>query len=752
MGVRRLSRFFRRESHPTITLSGDAHGSATLSNLEDATLSITVTDDSHTHDTRYYSETEVDGFLATKSATGHTHSYLPLSGGTVTGTLDVSGYSQTSNIVIDRSGTTLSTPAVDVNNSGGAGDYNYFLRASNDVGTRAVMFVNGSTRTADGGTNVMTIRNDGGGSRFGNSSYATTIAGSAITLENTATATNFSVGTGSSANAFIGGSNYWRPQDAYGNSYFDINSGQFYVDSDTYYFRNRASGNSLVIDSAGNGTFTGSVTGQAFYASNWFRTYGEEGLYSESYGQHFYPDSGGFYWDSDGPIRIRSGHEGAIQGYLGYHDTNGFGLLHNGGDWWLNTQNNSAHLTIGGAQHRNAYNSVTGRRLMFGGGDADAQGNYYIGTNMENYGGNYNKLDIFWHTGVRIAAMTNYGGIRMYGTISGGSVSSELFSVGKGDSNVRVSNRLYTNSLETTSYSVSAPRYDTSFYVMQSQHWYGHSSSQTMYLGESGNSVEVRGTLTGSGSINKSGYVSVSQRVETSQGMVVYGGVAQSSINNTYATHSSIQLATDTYWGGCNTLHTGFLIASGGMCGWGTSQLYFRGSNNWSSYYSSSALRLQGTKAYFTMGPETTYDVYSDGAGRIGYYGSRRELKNIVGYVLPEQSLARIKQLRPVDFTWKKEHRPSGDNTELIDFDVYRGFIAEEVADVDRTLATWGWLYKEGDSDEAKVGDALTEELSRLDKTVDDAEVVSYDQRAIIADLVGSVQALEARIAELEAV
>src|SRR6056300_1685900 len=90
MGVRRLSRFFRRESNPTITLSGDASGSATFSNLEDATMSITVADDSHTHDTRYYSETEVDGFLAAKSATGHTHSYLPFSGGTLTGNLTIS--------------------------------------------------------------------------------------------------------------------------------------------------------------------------------------------------------------------------------------------------------------------------------------------------------------------------------------------------------------------------------------------------------------------------------------------------------------------------------------------------------------------------------------------------------------------------------------------------------------------------------------------------------------------------------------
>lgn len=149
-------------------------------------------------------------------------------------------------------------------------------------------------------------------------------------------------------------------------------------------------------------------------AVNWFRVHGETGLYSQSYGQHFYPDSGGYYWESDGPIRIRDGYEGAIQGYIGYHDGNGFGLLSNAGEWWLNTPNNGAYLVIGGSQGYNPYASVTGRKLMFGGGDSDAINNYYIGTNIENYNGNYNKLDFRWHTGIRIGASVSYGGIRFY--------------------------------------------------------------------------------------------------------------------------------------------------------------------------------------------------------------------------------------------------------------------------------------------------------------------------------------------------
>jgi hypothetical protein len=63
----------------------------------------------------------------------------------------------------------------------GAASYNYFLNASNDGGVKAVHFVNGSTRTADGGANAYTIRNDGGPFILGRSTYATCLCGSALT-------------------------------------------------------------------------------------------------------------------------------------------------------------------------------------------------------------------------------------------------------------------------------------------------------------------------------------------------------------------------------------------------------------------------------------------------------------------------------------------------------------------------------------------------------------------------------------------
>ena len=98
-----------------------------------------------------------------------------------------------------------------------------------------------------------------------------------------------------------------------------------------------------------------------------------------------------------------------------------------------NTQT-SGPVVIGGNFSNNAYNSVGSTRLMFGGGNSDADENYYIGTNFNNYGGNYTKLELRWHTGIRMGAQPGYGGIRMYNTED---LNTVIFSVGETDNHVR---------------------------------------------------------------------------------------------------------------------------------------------------------------------------------------------------------------------------------------------------------------------------------------------------------------------------
>jgi hypothetical protein len=55
---------------PTITLTGDVSGSATMTNLGNVSITATVANDSHTHDGRYYTETEADARFVQFSANG----------------------------------------------------------------------------------------------------------------------------------------------------------------------------------------------------------------------------------------------------------------------------------------------------------------------------------------------------------------------------------------------------------------------------------------------------------------------------------------------------------------------------------------------------------------------------------------------------------------------------------------------------------------------------------------------------------
>ena len=79
----------------------------------------------------------------------------------------------------------------------------------------------------------------------------------------------------------------------------------------------------------------------------------------------------------------------------------------------------------------NHYNTTSTSRLTFGGGN-DIE-NYHIGTSMENVGGNYTKLDLRWHTGIRMGAQQSYGGIRIFDSEDLGtlrfSINNGLFSL-----------------------------------------------------------------------------------------------------------------------------------------------------------------------------------------------------------------------------------------------------------------------------------------------------------------------------------
>ena len=86
----------------------------------------------------------------------------------------------------------------------------------------------------------------------------------------------------------------------------------------------------------------------------------------------------------------------------------------------------------------NAYDTgaVAGYYL---GGNTD--GAYRLWTSFENINGNYTKLNIDWHTGIKIGAFYNYGGIRFYDDAIGYGAANgrgnKCFSVAEGDTGVR---------------------------------------------------------------------------------------------------------------------------------------------------------------------------------------------------------------------------------------------------------------------------------------------------------------------------
>jgi hypothetical protein len=194
------------------------------------------------------------------------------------------------------------------------------------------------------------------------------------------------------------------------------------------------------------------------YNYGWFRNQSSAtGLYNTATDSHFY-SAGPNYWHinpDNGSVSAgglifydqynsTQGGETGRRGYV-YWDGSGFGLVNGAdGDWAVSVHTtNHKRVTIGGNQSLNAYGSKDGIRLMFGGGNDDAAGNYYIGTNFENYGGSYTKLDLRWHTGIRMGAQPGYGGIRFYDNEDLGTVR---FSINKGDEHTRVeSGSFYSN-------------------------------------------------------------------------------------------------------------------------------------------------------------------------------------------------------------------------------------------------------------------------------------------------------------------
>ncbi len=217
---------------------------------------------------------------------------------------------------------------------------------------------------------------------------------------------------------------YWN------GSNFTLNGGYTYAtgsmrsplfyDSDNtgYYFDGASTTNVNAMKSysyQGNGNVGG--TGDAA----WFPS----GLYSASGAQCW------IYGDINrGGAATTNG--GAYYGTI-FYDNNDSGYYTDPND-----TSRVKNLIVGG-HGGTAYDTAMTGRLWMG---TNADGNYSIYTGMESFNGNYTKLTLDWHTGIRIGAYSTYGGIRFYNnSVNAG--GTKIFSVGEGDNHVRVENNLY---------------------------------------------------------------------------------------------------------------------------------------------------------------------------------------------------------------------------------------------------------------------------------------------------------------------
>ena len=209
-----------------------------------------------------------------------------------------------------------------------------------------------------------------------------------------------------SANSFSGWVKYWNTgHQLQSTIFYDANNTGYYVDP--------------------NGTSQLQIVyGTDFYITGWFRnTGGAQGLYNQTYANHWYSDSSNYYnvapsvgIGSGIGIRIRDGYAGTVKGYF-YADNSGVGILNDQGGWSVRTNYGSGY---GGTLYNSWTSSGDHRAPIFY--DSNDTG-YYVDPN-----GAYNT---------NLQGVTSYSLMRMGLTYKYNTARSDY----TGDSNYWVGNK-----------------------------------------------------------------------------------------------------------------------------------------------------------------------------------------------------------------------------------------------------------------------------------------------------------------------
>jgi hypothetical protein len=243
------------------------------------------------------------------------------------------------------------------------------------------------------------------------------------------------------------------------------------------------------VDVSGNASFIGTLAITGAITQN-----GNQVLHAGNVATYALPISGGTL-------------TGTLNGTIGSFSTKVLSSrFHDSGDAFLFRSGSGAGTTrhINLADSTSDPSSVGSATGITCGERSDNAAYYmiYVKAPYNNGSSTHSRLVLGWHTGMEIGASATYGGVRFM-TDSPGVSTSEIFSVGKGDSNVRVTNTLYVGG--NVGIGVATPLYklDVSGTIRFSSLTSG--TSTTCLVLESNGEVRTKVNAASSGSSGSSG-------------------------------------------------------------------------------------------------------------------------------------------------------------------------------------------------------------------------------------------------------
>jgi len=329
--------------------------------------------------------------------------------------------------------------------------------------------------TTDGKLNVASSLRLGYGESDTSAATATLQVSGATEL-NGATTVNGNIVSSGTLTATGGNSTQWNQAYGWGNhaieGYLDVTQLQAEIDKpfvdalnvnadtlDSYHATPSIAANNIVVRN-----------GDGHIEASWIKLNGDSGFYDPSDGAYLYHKGEG--WTVRGTVANRSELQFENTGgtYIGsVYATNTaseIGLVNEAENWVI--QGSQYGLNV----HSNSSTYIDIRMLT---SDDTYRGSFYADTS--------NRVGILDSDGNWALKHTVDTNTTLY--ING--VTKATLD----NTDLTLATRIRSNYSAT----VAAPRFDTSFYVLQSDHWYGQTNTSTMFLGEVANTVEIRGSV-----------------------------------------------------------------------------------------------------------------------------------------------------------------------------------------------------------------------------------------------------------------